>query len=534
MTNMYKKIIFDLDARLGLKRGVDALANAVKVTLGPRGRNVVIDRAGRAPIITKDGVSVANEIVMRDELENVGAQMVKEVASKTGDVAGDGTTTATVLAQEMISEGLRNVTAGSNPMELKSGMDIAVSKVVAKLAELSKDISNKAEITQVATISANNDVEIGNIIADAFEQVGHEGVITVEEASGTVTDLTVVDGLQYDKGYLSPYFVSDPSTMTCVLDNPYILLCDAKINATADMLKLLELVASQNRPLLIIADDIQGEALSTIVVNRVRGVLDIAATKAPAFGARRREILEDIGIITGGTVIASDLGIKLNDVTVDMLGEADKVIIGKDSTTIVNGAGDVNEIQSRAEQLKAQIEKTDSDYDREKIQERLAKLSGGVAVLKIGAVTELELKEKQARVEDALHATRAAIEEGIVAGGGVAFLRASNVLDNVVCRSTDEQIGVNIVRKALEAPLRQISINAGADPSHVVRTVLGGVDDFGYDAREERFGSMFEFGIIDPTKVTRSTLENAVSVAGMLLTTEVVVLNIEETKNEQK
>ncbi len=520
---MAKQIIFDSEARAALKRGVDKLADTVKVTLGPKGRNVIIEKKFGAPTITKDGVTVAKEIELEDRIENVGAQMVKEVASKTSDVAGDGTTTATVLAQAILATGLKNVTAGANPMDLKRGIDKAVAHVVAHLREMSQDIQDRDKIAQVATISANNDPEIGNDIADAFERVGKEGVITVEEAKGMETTLDVVEGMQFDRGYLSPYFVTNPDNMEVVLDDPFILIHDKKIGAMKDLLPVLEKVAQMGRPLVIIAEDVEGEALATLVVNKLRGTLKIAAVKAPGFGDRRKAMLEDIAILTGGTVISEEKGYKLENAGIEYLGQAKRVVMDKDNTTVVDGAGEAEQIKARAGQIKQQIESTTSDYDREKLQERLAKLAGGVAVLRIGAATEPEMKEKKARVEDALHATRAAIEEGIVPGGGVAFLRAIAGLDNVVTDNEDQKIGVSIVRRALEEPLRQIAANAGLEGSIVVQKVLEGKGDFGFNAQTEVYGSMIEAGVIDPTKVTRTALENAGSVSGLLLTTEAVI-----------
>jgi len=520
---MSKQIIFDVEARTALKQGVDKLANAVKVTLGPKGRNVIIEKKFGAPTVTKDGVTVAKEVELEDKLENVGAQMVKEVASKTSDVAGDGTTTATVLAQAIMTAGLKNVTAGANPMDLKRGIDRAVEQIVEGLREQSREIEGKQEIAQVATISANNDTAIGELIAEAFERVGKEGVITVEEARGTETTLDVVEGMQFDRGYLSPYFVTDPDKMEAVLEDAYLLIHDKKISTMKDLLPILEKVAQTSKPLLIIAEDFEGEALATLVVNKLRGTLRVAAVKAPGFGDRRKAMLEDIAILTGGTVISEEKGYRLENATLDYLGQAKRIVIDKDTTTIVDGAGSEDQIQARAHQIKQQIETTTSDYDREKLQERLAKLSGGVAVLKIGAATEPEMKEKKARVEDALHATRAAIEEGIVAGGGVAYLRALPKLDAVKTENEDQSIGVTIVRRALEEPLRQIANNAGLEGSVVVQKVFEGEGSFGYNARTDTYGDLIAMGVIDPTKVTRTALENAASVAGLLLTTETIV-----------
>ncbi len=520
---MSKQIIFDTEARAALKRGVDKLADTVKVTLGPKGRNVIIEKKFGAPTVTKDGVTVAKEIELEDKIENVGAQMVKEVASKTSDVAGDGTTTATVLAQAIMNAGLKNVTAGANPMDLKRGIDKAVTHIVASLREMSRDIQDRDKIAQVATISANNDPEIGNDIADAFERVGKEGVITVEEAKGMETTLDVVEGMQFDRGYLSPYFVTDPDTMEAVMESPFILIHDKKIAAMKDLLPVLEKVAQLGRPLVIIAEDVEGEALATLVVNKLRGTLKIAAVKAPGFGDRRKAMLEDIAILTGATVISEEKGYKLENTTLEYLGQAQRIVMDKDNTTVVDGAGDAAQIKARGAQIKQQIENTTSDYDREKLQERLAKLSGGVAVLRIGAATEPEIKEKKARVEDALHATRAAIEEGIVPGGGVAYLRAIKGLDKVKTDNEDQAIGVAIVRRALEEPLRQIAANAGFEGSIVVQKVLEGKNDFGFNALNDTYGSMIDAGVIDPTKVTRTALENAASVSGLLLTTEAVI-----------
>ncbi|CAM3324686.1 chaperonin GroEL [Rhodothermus bifroesti] len=518
-----KQITFNADARMALKRGVDKLADAVKVTLGPKGRNVIIEKKFGAPTVTKDGVTVAKEIELEDKLENVGAQMVKEVASKTSDVAGDGTTTATVLAQAILTAGLKSVTAGSNPMDLKRGIDKAVEVVVAELRKMSQEVQDKNRIAQVATISANGDKAIGQLIADAFEKVGKDGVITVEEAKGTETTLEVVEGMQFDRGYLSPYFVTNPDTMEAVLEDAYILIHDKKISAMKDLLPILEKVVQTGKPLLIIAEDVEGEALATLVVNKLRGVLKVAAVKAPGFGDRRKAMLEDIAILTGGTVVSEEKGYRLENATLDYLGQAERIIVDKDNTTIVGGKGDPAQIKARANQIRQQIEETTSDYDREKLQERLAKLSGGVAVLKIGAATEPEMKEKKARVEDALHATRAAVEEGIVPGGGVAYIRAIPALDKVEVENEDQKIGVQIVQRALEEPLRQIAENAGWEGSIVVQRVKDGKDDFGFNAQTEEFGNLLEQGVIDPTKVARTALENAASVAGLLLTTEAVV-----------
>ena len=529
---MAKDIKFDIDAREGLKRGVDALANAVKVTLGPRGRNVIISKSFGSPQVTKDGVTVAKEIELEDALENMGAQMVKEVASKTNDLAGDGTTTATVLAQAIVKEGLKNVASGANPMDLKRGIDKAVAKIVEHLAKQAKEVGSSSEkIKQVASISANNDDTIGELIAQAFEKVGKEGVITVEEAKGTDTYVDVVEGMQFDRGYLSPYFVTDSEKMVAELDHPYILLYDKKISTMKDLLPVLEPVAQSGKPLLIIAEDIDGEALATLVVNKLRGTLRIAAVKAPGFGDRRKAMLEDIAILTGGTVIAEERGFTLENATIDMLGTAERVSIDKDNTTIVNGAGKSDDIKARVAQIKAQIENTTSDYDREKLQERLAKLSGGVAVLYIGAASEVEMKEKKDRVDDALHATRAAVEEGIVAGGGIALIRAKNVLGKLKPLNADEETGIKIILKALEAPLRTIVENAGVEGSVIVARVLeASRDAYGYNAKTGTYTDMFKAGIIDPKKVTRVALENAASVAGMILTTECALVDIKDDK----
>ena len=526
---MAKEIKFDIEARDALKRGVDALANAVKVTLGPQGRNVVIDKKFGGPSITKDGVSVAKEIELEDTIENMGAQMVKEVASKTADIAGDGTTTATVLAQAIVSNGLKNVAAGANPMDLKRGIDKAVSVVVENLKSQSQEVGDSIEkIQQVGAISANNDNAIGSLIAEAMDKVKKEGVITVEEAKGTDTYVEVVEGMQFDRGYLSPYFVTNAEKMLADLDTPYILLYDKKISNMKDLLPILEPAAQSGKPLLIIAEDVDGEALATLVVNKMRGSLKIAAVKAPGFGDRRKAMLEDIAILTGGTVISEERGFKLENATIDMLGTAEKVTIDKDNTTIVNGAGDKDNITARVNQIKAQIESTTSDYDREKLQERLAKLAGGVAVLYVGAASEVEMKEKKDSVDDALHATRAAVEEGIIPGGGVALVRAADALAQLKGDNADETTGIQIVTRAIEEPLRQIVANAGNEGSVVVSKVKEGKADFGYNAKKEEFENMFEAGIIDPTKVTRVALENAASVAGMLLTTECVLADIPE------
>ncbi|MGJ8735259.1 chaperonin GroEL [Zobellia laminariae] len=526
---MAKDIKFDIDARDGLKRGVDALANAVKVTLGPKGRNVIISKSFGAPQVTKDGVTVAKEIELADPLENMGAQMVKEVASKTNDLAGDGTTTATVLAQAIVKEGLKNVAAGANPMDLKRGIDKAVEAIVANIAKQSKKVGDSSEkIKQVASISANNDETIGDLIAKAFGKVGKEGVITVEEAKGTDTYVDVVEGMQFDRGYLSPYFVTDSEKMVSELESPYILLFDKKISSMKDLLPVLEPVAQSGKPLLIIAEDVDGEALATLVVNKLRGSLKIAAVKAPGFGDRRKAMLEDIAILTGGTVISEERGFSLDNTTLDMLGTCEKVQIDKDNTTIVNGGGVAKDIKTRVNQIKSQIETTTSDYDKEKLQERLAKLAGGVAVLYVGAASEVEMKEKKDRVDDALHATRAAVEEGIVAGGGVALVRAKSILAKIATENEDEATGLQIVARAIEAPLRTIVSNAGGEGSVVIAKILEGKGDFGYDAKSETYVDMMKAGIIDPAKVTRVALENAASVAGMILTTECALTDIKE------
>ncbi len=526
---MAKDIKFEIDARDGLKKGVDKLAEAVKVTLGPKGRNVIISKSFGAPQVTKDGVSVAKEIELEDPLEDMGAQMVKEVASKTNDQAGDGTTTATVLAQAIVKEGLKNVAAGANPMDLKRGIDKAVEALVADLEKQAKKVGNDSDkIKQVASISSNNDETIGDLIAKAFDKVGKEGVITVEEAKGTDTYVDVVEGMQFDRGYLSPYFVTDTDKMIADLENPYILLFDKKISNLQEILPILEPVAQSGRPLLIIAEDVEGQALATLVVNKLRGGLKIAAVKAPGFGDRRKAMLEDIAILTGGTVISEERGFSLENASLDMLGTAETVTIDKDNTTIVNGSGKPSDIKARVNQIKSQIETTTSDYDKEKLQERLAKLAGGVAVLYVGAASEVEMKEKKDRVDDALHATRAAVEEGIVAGGGVALVRAKKVLEKLTTDSLDETTGVQIVAKAIEAPLRTIVENAGGEGSVVIAKVLEGKKDFGYDAKSDKYVDMLEAGIIDPKKVTRIALENAASVAGMILTTECALTDIKE------
>ena len=526
---MAKDIKFDIEARDALKRGVDALANAVKVTLGPKGRNVVIDKKFGSPTITKDGVTVAKEIELEDAVENMGAQMVKEVASKTADIAGDGTTTATVLAQEIVSTGLKNVAAGANPMDLKRGIDKAVKAVVNELQKQSIEVGdNLNKIEQVASISANNDNAIGALIAEAMAKVKKEGVITVEEAKGTDTNVEVVEGMQFDRGYLSPYFVTNAEKMEAELDNPFILIYDKKISNMKDVLPILEQTTQSGRPILIIAEDVDGEALATLVVNKIRGSLKIAAVKAPGFGDRRKAMLEDIAILTGGTVISEERGFKLENTTLEMLGQTDKIVIDKDNTTVVNGKGEKDAITLRVNQIKAQMETTTSDYDREKLQERLAKLAGGVAVLYVGAASEVEMKEKKDRVDDALHATRAAVEEGIVPGGGVALVRAAKALNSIKAENEDEKTGVQIITKAIEAPIRQIVANAGGEGAVIVSKIQEGKADFGYNAKTDTFEHMLEAGIIDPTKVTRVALENAASVAAMLLTTECVLADIPE------
>ncbi|CAI9430050.1 chaperonin GroEL [Candidatus Ornithobacterium hominis] len=524
---MAKDIKFNIESRDKLKKGVDTLADAVKVTLGPKGRNVVLAKSFGAPHVTKDGVSVAKEIELEDPIENMGAQMVKEVASKTNDLAGDGTTTATVLAQAIVREGLKNVAAGANPMDLKRGIDKAVEIIVEDLKKQSTEVGDSSDkIKQVASISSNNDEKIGELISEAFSKVGKEGVITVEEAKGTDTYVDVVEGMQFDRGYQSPYFVTNSEKMTAELENPYILLVEKKVSSMKDLLPVLEPVAQQGKPLLIISEEVEGEALATLVVNKLRGSLKIAAVKAPGFGDRRKAMLEDIAILTGGTVISEERGYTLEAATLDMLGTAEKVSIDKDNTTIVNGSGDEEQIKARVNQIKSQIETTTSDYDREKLQERLAKLAGGVAVLYVGAASEVEMKEKKDRVDDALHATRAAVEEGIVAGGGVALVRAVNALEALNADNQDEKTGIKIVKRAIEEPLRQIVANAGGEGSVVVAKIKENKDDYGYNAKTDEYVNMLEAGIIDPTKVTRVALENAASVAGMLVTTEAVVYDI--------
>ena len=529
---MAKQIFFDIEARNKLKKGVDTLANAVKVTLGPKGRNVVIEKKFGAPVITKDGVTVAKEIELEDPIENMGAQMLKEVASKTSDIAGDGTTTATVLAQSIISEGLKNVAAGANPMDLKRGIDKAVISVVTKLRSQSEDVGNdNSKIEQVAAISANNDASIGKLIAEAMTKVGKEGVITVEEAKGTDTSVEVVEGMQFDRGYISPYFVTNSEKMAVELEDPYILIYDKKISAMKDILHILEKVAQSARPLLIIAEDLESEALATLVVNKLRGTIKVAAVKAPGFGDRRKEMLQDIAVLTAGTVVSEEQGFKLENADLSYLGQASSISINKDNTTIIGGKGKTEDILTRVNQMKAQIETTTSNYDKEKLQERLAKLSGGVAVLYIGAATEVEMKEKKGRVDDALHATRAAVEEGIVPGGGVAYIRAIADLENLKGLNEDETTGIAIVKRAIEEPLRQIVINSGLEGSIVVHKIKEGSGDFGFNARTEVYENMFQAGVIDPTKVSRIALEHAASIAGMLLTTECVIT--EKPKKEE-
>ena len=522
---MAKQIHFNTESRENLRKGVDILANAVKVTLGPKGRNVILDKKFGAPTITKDGVTVAKEIELKDPVENMGAQLVKEVASKTADDAGDGTTTATVLAQAIFNNGIKNVAAGANPMDLKRGIDKAVKTVISDLQDQSKEIKDSSEISQVATVSANNDHEIGNMVADAMDKVGRDGVITVEEAKGTETEVKTVEGMQFDRGYLSPYFVTNSDKMEVELENPYILIYDKKISAMKELLPVLELVSQSTKPLLIIAEDIEGEALATIVVNKIRGALKVAAVKAPGFGDRRKAMLEDLAILTGGTVISEERGYKLESATIDYLGTADKINIDKDNTTIVSGAGKKSDINARVNQIKKQIKNTTSEYDKEKLQERLAKLSGGVAILYIGAATEVEMKEKKDRVDDALHATRAAVQEGIVAGGGIGFIRAINSLDKLDLENEDQNTGVIIVKTALESPIRTIVENSGGEGSVVIQKVKESKNDFGYNAATDTYESMFAAGIIDPTKVSRLALENAASIASLLITTECVIVD---------
>jgi len=521
---MAKEIYFDVEAREKLKKGVDALANAVKVTLGPKGRNVIVGKKFGAPQVTKDGVTVAKEIELKDGIENIGAQIVKEVASKTADIAGDGTTTATVLAQSIITTGLKNVAAGANPMDIKRGIDKAVVEIVKSLKSISKEVgSDNDKIRQIASISANNDETIGALIAEAMKKVGNEGVITVEEAKGTETEVKTVEGMQFDRGYLSPYFVTNTEKMIAELEQPYVLIYDKKISNMKELLPILEPVAQTGKPLVIISEDVDGEALATLVVNRIRGALKVAAVKAPGFGDRRKAMLEDIAILTGGQVISEEQGYKLENATIEFLGRAEKVEIDKDNTTIVNGVGDKSAIQARVNQIKAQIEATTSDYDREKLQERLAKLAGGVAVLYVGATTEVEMKEKKDRVDDALAATRAAVEEGIVPGGGVALLRSIDALNKLSGVNEDENTGIQIAKRAIEEPLRQIVANAGGEGAVVVQKVMEGKDDFGYNARTDKYENLYQAGVIDPTKVTRIAIENAASIASMLLTTEAVI-----------
>ncbi|MBN1337873.1 MAG: chaperonin GroEL [Bacteroidales bacterium] len=530
---MAKEIKFNLDARDKLKSGVDQLANAVKVTLGPKGRNVVIEKKFGAPLITKDGVTVAKEIELPEAYENLGAQMVKEVASKTGDDAGDGTTTATVLAQSIISVGLKNVAAGANPMDLKRGIDKAVAKVVDELSKQAKTIGDDyKKIESVAKVSANNDENIGALIAEAMHKVHKEGVITIEESKGTDTYVDVVEGMQFDRGYISPYFITDPEKMAAELDNPFILIHDKKISVMKDLLPILETTAQSGRPLMIISEDVDGEALATLVVNRLRGSLKVCAVKAPGFGDRRKEMLEDIAVLTGGSVITEEKGMKLEQTTLDMLGQAEKITVDKENTTIVNGGGEQKSIAARVAQIKKQIETTTSDYDKEKLQERLAKLAGGVAVIYVGAASEMEMKEKKARVDDALSATRAAVEEGIVPGGGVAYLRTIPFLNELKGENDDEQTGIDIIKRAIEEPLRQIVENAGKEGAVIAQKVREGKDDYGYNARVDEFQNLYETGVIDPAKVTRIALENAASIAGMLLTTEAVIVE-EKEKNPQ-
>ncbi len=528
---MSKNILFNSEARTKLKKGVDIMANAVSVTLGPKGRNVVIDKKFGAPSVTKDGVSVAKEIDVKDPVENLGAQLVKEVASKTADHAGDGTTTASVLAQSIFVNGIKNVEAGANPMDLKRGIDKAIQHVISKLREDSKPISGSNEIQQVATISANNDKTIGKMIANAMEKVGKDGVITVEEAKGTETEVKVVEGMEFDRGYLSPYFVTNTEKMETELENPYILICDKKVSTMKDLLPILEATSQTGKPLMIIAEDVDGEALATLVVNKIRGSLKVAAVKAPGFGDRRKEMLEDIAVLTGGTVISEERGYKLENATLDYLGTAEKVNIDKENTVIVNGNGKKEKIEGRINQIRTQIENTTSDYDKEKLQERLAKLAGGVAILYIGAATEVEMKEKKDRVDDALHATRAAVQEGVVPGGGVALIRALSALDNVSVDNDDQATGIEIVKKSLEAPLRKIVENAGGEGSVVVQKVKESQGDFGYNARTDQYENLFQSGVLDPTKVTRMAIENAASIASLLLTTECVIA---EEKEEEK
>jgi chaperonin GroEL len=532
---MSKIISFDVDARSAMKRGVDQLADAVKVTLGPKGRNVVIEKKFGSPLITKDGVSVAKEIELEDPIENLGAQMVREVASKTNDIAGDGTTTATVLAQAIVREGLKNVTAGANPMDLKRGIDLGVQAIQEGLRQLKRPISGNKEIAQVATISANNDSTIGNLIADAVAKVGKDGVVTVEEAKGTETSVDVVEGMQFDRGYLSPYFITDQDSLEGVLENAMVVLIEKKVSAVKELVPVLEKAAQQGRSILIVAEDIEGEALATLVVNKLRGTIKVAAVKAPGFGDRRKDILEDIAILTGATVISEERGYKLETTTVDQLGQAKKVVVTKDATTIIEGSGESDSIKARIEQIKGQIKNTASDYDKEKLQERLAKLSGGVAVVKIGAATELEMKEKKDRVEDALHATRAALEEGIVPGGGVAYIRSQHMLDELEVANADQRTGINIIRKAVEEPIRWILANAGLEPSVIINKIKEDNEgSWGFNAYTEKFEDLIESGVIDPTKVSRVALENAASVASLLITTEATIVEKPSENNNQE
>jgi chaperonin GroEL len=534
---MSKIISFDVDARSAMKRGVDQLADTVKVTLGPRGRNVVIEKKFGSPLITKDGVSVAKEIELEDPIENLGAQMVREVASKTNDIAGDGTTTATVLAQAIVREGLKNVTAGANPMDLKRGIDLGVQAIQEGLRQLKRPISGNREIAQVATISANNDSTIGNLIADAVAKVGKDGVVTVEEAKGTETSVDVVEGMQFDRGYLSPYFITDQDSLEGVLENAMVVLIEKKVSAVKELVPVLEKAAQQGRSILIVAEDIEGEALATLVVNKLRGTIKVAAVKAPGFGDRRKDILEDIAILTGATVISEERGYKLETTTVDQLGQAKKVVVTKDATTIIEGSGESDSIKARIEQIKGQIKNTASDYDKEKLQERLAKLSGGVAVVKIGAATELEMKEKKDRVEDALHATRAALEEGIVPGGGVAYIRSQHMLDELEVANADQRTGINIIRKAVEEPIRWILANAGLEPSVIINKIKEDNEgSWGFNAYTEKFEDLIESGVIDPTKVSRVALENAASIASLLITTEATIVEkpSENNNNDQQ
>jgi chaperonin GroEL len=526
-----KELHFNVEARAALKRGVDQLAEAVKVTLGPKGRNVVIDKKFGAPTVTKDGVTVAKEIELSDPLENMGAQMLKEVATKTSDIAGDGTTTATVLAQAIVREGLKNVTAGANPMAIKRGIDKAVTAVVEELKKMSVPTTGKKEIAQVGSISANNDKEIGTLISDAMDKVGKDGVITVEEAKGLETTLETVDGMQFDRGYISPYFVTDPEKMEAVLEDAYILIHDKKVSSMKDLLPILEKIAQQGKPLLIIAEDVEGEALATLVVNKLRGTLKICAVKAPGFGDRRKAMLEDIAVLTGGQTISEELGLKLENTVITDLGRAKRIVVDKDNTTLIDGNGEEKKIEGRISEIRSAIDKSTSDYDKEKLQERLAKLAGGVAVINVGAATEAEMKEKKARVEDALHATRAAVEEGIVPGGGVALLRAQRALKNIKVSDAEEQVGVDIVRRSLEEPIRAIAQNAGAEGSLVVEKVRSSKEDsFGYNALTDTYENLVQAGVIDPTKVTRTALQNAASIAGLLLTTEALIVEKKEDK----